>query len=92
MRRYKLKINSSGAINFPHHNDDLQDVTMDDTSHSVYLAAPAGTWHAYGGNTGNGGSCSGAILGAFKHLACNNLDTTFSSRIRCVSRLQVDVP
>ena len=85
MRRSKLKINSSGSINFAHKNFNLADVTMDDTSHSVYLAVTGDdTWQAWSGKSGNGGSCTGTNLGTFSHLECNNLDTTFSSRIRCV--------
>ena len=59
---------------------------MDDTSNSVYLAGPGqSTWEAWTEKTSNGGSCSGKSLGYFKHLACNNLANTFSSRIAYVS-------
>jgi len=75
----------SGSINFAHKNFDLEDVTMDDTSHSVYLAVTGDdTWQAWSDKTSNGGSCTGTNLGTFSHLDCNDLDTTFSSRIRCV--------
>ena len=59
---------------------------MDDSSHSVYLAADSkSTWEAFANKTRNGGACTGESLGQFAQLECNNLDTAFSaSRIRCV--------
>lgn len=71
---------SSGGINYGHHNANLVDVTMDETSHSVYLAG--GQWVSFTQKTGNGGSCHGdmvAVLGG-----CNNLDQDV--RIACVRR------
>jgi hypothetical protein len=62
---------------------------MDDSSHSVYLAGYGQTtWEAWDSKTGNGGGCTGVSLGLFPQLECNNLDTTFSSRIKCVRFIQ----
>ncbi|POS68469.1 hypothetical protein DHEL01_v213137 [Diaporthe helianthi] len=58
---------------------------MDDSSHSVYLAANGGdTWEAWSGKTKNGGGCTGTKLGLVPHLECLNLDNSYSQRIRCV--------
>ncbi|KAL9489839.1 hypothetical protein ACSS6W_002116 [Trichoderma asperelloides] len=75
----------SGNINFGHHSGDVTDVTMDDTSHSVYLAASGkNTWEAWDGKTYNGGGCTGNYLGLVPHLSCLNLDNGMNGRIRCV--------
>lgn len=76
---------SSGSLNYGHRAGNLVDVTMDDTTHSVYLAANFGnTWEAWAGKTGNGGGCTGEKLGLVPHLECLNLDKTYFKRIRCV--------
>ncbi|KAI1326450.1 hypothetical protein F5Y16DRAFT_228855 [Xylariaceae sp. FL0255] len=49
----------SGAINYSHNSFFLKDVTMDDSSHSVYLTS---TWQLVDGKTGSGGSFSGLDL------------------------------
>ncbi|KAK5635627.1 hypothetical protein RRF57_011339 [Xylaria bambusicola] len=46
----------SGSVNYGHNSFLLHDVTMDDTTHSVYLT---GNWELWSGKTGNGGSCTG---------------------------------
>ncbi|KAJ9212948.1 hypothetical protein DTO166G4_5452 [Paecilomyces variotii] len=75
----------SGPINFGHHSILLRDVTMDDTSHSVYLAGT--NWVGYSDKTGNGGSCTGAAL-RILNGKCNNLDTADpGTRIRCVRNI-----
>ncbi|KAI0159545.1 hypothetical protein GGR57DRAFT_499873 [Xylariaceae sp. FL1272] len=74
-----------GPMNYEHHSPFLKDVTMDDTSHSVYLAG--GTWELHSGKTENGGSCNGAWLGV-SDGGCVNLDNggQVKERIRCVSK------
>ncbi|MDI1486314.1 MAG: hypothetical protein OHK93_005541 [Ramalina farinacea] len=77
----------SGPINFGHASAFLPDtISMDTSSHSVYLAGA--TWHAWTGGNGNtnGDPCSGDDLGALPG-ECNNLDTAFQGeRIACLSR------
>jgi hypothetical protein len=72
-------LHSSGDINFPHHSDTLTEVTMDDTSHSVFLAG--GEWAGFS-QKGSGG-CSGELLGTMSG-GCNNLDTSQEKRVACV--------
>ena len=48
------------------------------------LQALAVALGGFGDKTRNGGSCTGKVLGRFAQLACNNLDNTFSARIKCV--------
>ncbi|KAK4142234.1 uncharacterized protein C8A04DRAFT_30193 [Dichotomopilus funicola] len=69
----------SGDLNFGHHSDTLTDVTMDDTSHSVFMAG--GEWAGYS-QKGSGG-CSGEMLGTMEG-GCNNLDTGKAQRVQCV--------
>ena len=82
-----LSRSSSGSLAYGHHNINLGDVTMDDNTHSVYLATetPWTIWYAYSDKTGNGGHCTGALLGNFEGGGgCHNLDSSLSSRIRCM--------
>ncbi|KAI0968950.1 hypothetical protein F4678DRAFT_464141 [Xylaria arbuscula] len=46
----------SGSVSYGHNSFLLHDVTMDDTTHSVYLT---GNWELWSEKTGNGGSCTG---------------------------------
>ncbi|KAK5937335.1 hypothetical protein PMZ80_010341 [Knufia obscura] len=66
-------------LNYGHHASNLIDVTMDDTSNSVYLAGAQ--WLAFSEKTGDGGSCYGDVLPAVV-AGCNNLDR--ERRIWCV--------
>jgi hypothetical protein len=65
-------------------------VTMDDTSHSVYLTdgthsdGTARKWVGYSDKTGNGGSCKGLYLG-YMGQGCVNLDTVKNVRVKCVN-------
>ncbi|KAL1863176.1 hypothetical protein Plec18170_000006 [Paecilomyces lecythidis] len=75
----------SGPINFGHHSAFLRDVTMDDTSHSVYLAGA--NWVGFSDKTKNGGSCSGTALTVLDGQ-CNNLDTAHpGKRVKCVRNI-----
>ncbi|GAD94196.1 small secreted protein [Paecilomyces variotii No. 5] len=74
----------SGPINYGHHALELGDVTMDDTSHSVYLAGAS--WIGYSDKTGNGGSCTGTALGLMAQQ-CNDLDTVYPERVKCVRNI-----
>ncbi|KAJ5747856.1 uncharacterized protein N7511_009552 [Penicillium nucicola] len=75
----------SGALNYGHHSALLKDVTMDDTTHSVYLAGA--NWVGFSDKTGNGGSCSGSALTVLQG-ECNNLDTAHpGKRIKCVRNI-----
>ena len=68
-------------MNYEHHSAFLNHVTMDDTTHSVYIT---GNFIGYTGKTGNGGSCTGEALIIMNH-ACNNLDTVYpGKRIKCL--------
>lgn len=75
---------SSGTLNYGHHSSGLIDVTMDDTSHSVYLAG--GDWSGFSEKTSDGGSCYGDFIRLYG--ACNALDQTVggSNRIKCVRK------
>ncbi|KAK7745859.1 hypothetical protein SLS53_002577 [Cytospora paraplurivora] len=74
----------SGVINYPHYADNLIDVTMDDTSQSVYLAG--GDWSGFSDKTSDGGSCYGDYIQLYG--ACNSLDQSVgnSDRIKCVRK------
>ncbi|KAI9739298.1 MAG: hypothetical protein M1834_007511 [Cirrosporium novae-zelandiae] len=61
--------NCSGPINYGHHSTLLHCVTMDETSHSVYLAG--GTAHAY--TDQSCGAHGGSNIGALPR-GCVNLD------------------
>ena len=74
----------SGPINYPHVSDALFDVTMDDSSHSVYLATCCKVWHAWSSKSEDGGECRGELLGELPG-ECVNLDTWAHKRIKCVS-------
>ncbi|KAF6820481.1 small secreted protein [Colletotrichum sojae] len=77
----------SGALNYGHHSDFLGDVTMDDSSNSVYLANTnvQSNWEFWDGKTRNGGSCGGVKLGLAPHMECNNLNDAYpGKRVRCV--------
>ncbi|KAK3315744.1 hypothetical protein B0H66DRAFT_270310 [Apodospora peruviana] len=77
-----------GGLNFGHASFKLDDVTMDDSTHSVYLSTMSkkDTWRAFSGKTSNGGGCTGEDLGLVPKLECLNLDTTYGEgkRIKCV--------
>ncbi|KAI0152054.1 hypothetical protein F4776DRAFT_11172 [Hypoxylon sp. NC0597] len=76
----------SGDKNFSHARSDLTYVTMDDSSHCVYLAQSdwnTRTWQAYSEKTRNDGLCYGEVLGNLGGKA-HNLDTTFDKRIKCL--------
>ena len=53
------EMDSSGPINYQHWSALLNQVTMDDTSHSVYLASPWYQWVAYDAKSRDGGGCGG---------------------------------
>lgn len=76
----------SGDSNYPHRGS--VEVTMDDSSHSVYLAVPGDdqyVWQAFEGKTMNNGACTGHVLGNLTTGAdaCNNLHK-FGTKIKCV--------
>lgn len=73
----------SGPLNYGLNRATLEHVTMDDTSHSVYLAAPGFSWKGYSGKDKDGGHCTGNLLGDLPDK-CVNLDNHSSERIRCV--------
>jgi hypothetical protein len=71
-------------MNFEHHSYFLKDVTMDDATHSVYLAGSTShPWQAWSEKTKDGGNCQGKYLGELG-WECQNLDRAFSERVRCV--------
>ncbi|KAK4198332.1 hypothetical protein QBC40DRAFT_266875 [Triangularia verruculosa] len=81
--------------NYGHNSFELGDVTMDDTSNSVYIThgqRPDGVrrwFFAYDGKTGNGGSCTGNRLttssSSVAPSGCVNLNTAYpGKRIRCL--------
>ncbi|ROW15710.1 hypothetical protein VPNG_02131 [Cytospora leucostoma] len=74
----------SGTINYPHHSSSLIDVTMDDSSQSVYLAG--GEWSGFSDKTSDGGSCYGDSIRLYG--ACNPLAQSVggSDRIKCVRK------
>ncbi|KAI2620714.1 hypothetical protein GGS26DRAFT_306581 [Hypomontagnella submonticulosa] len=76
----------SGDLNFPHAASGLYWVTMDDSSHCVYLAQSdwkTRTWQAYSEKTENGGICYGDVLGNLGGEE-HNLDNTYKKRIKCL--------
>ncbi|XXG98769.1 hypothetical protein Hte_005099 [Hypoxylon texense] len=76
----------TGDKNFSHAANGLTWVTMDDSSHCVYLASQDWehrTWQAYSEKTANGGLCWGDVLGNLGPDE-HNLDSTYDQRIRCV--------
>ncbi|KAK3392229.1 hypothetical protein B0T20DRAFT_51236 [Sordaria brevicollis] len=78
------------TYNYGHARSGLGVVTMDDTSHSVYITNSGPSWYAYSdkvGKTDSGGACTGEKLGHLPN-GCHNLDTKFKKRIRCVRRGQ----
>ncbi|KAL6364321.1 hypothetical protein LRP88_02241 [Fusarium phalaenopsidis] len=75
------------TASYKHESNFNVDVTMDDTSHSVYFAS--GPWFYCGGKTGNGGSCTDDLLGSWNNdesHPCVNLDRRGDDgrRIQCV--------
>ncbi|KAK0638939.1 small secreted protein [Cercophora newfieldiana] len=82
----------SGPLNYGHHSFDLHMVTMDDSTGSVYQAGTY--WYLFDGKTGNGGRCTGKLLGKVidKTSPCLSLDGTFpGSRIRCLCNPNIGV-
>lgn len=89
---------SSKTHNYSHAKFGLGDVTIDDTTNSVYFnhgTTDVGNrrkiWVAYSGKTGNGGSCTGTRLGSVplgddgkSDEGCVNINNVFSVRIKCV--------
>ncbi|KAF4333205.1 small secreted [Fusarium beomiforme] len=77
-------------FNYGHHRQDLTDVTMDDTTHSVYLNGGNGFWTGTkyewrGYSEKSNGKCSGKKLGSLPSGGdCVNLDAHFPQRIKCV--------
>ncbi|KAJ5773222.1 hypothetical protein N7457_008118 [Penicillium paradoxum] len=76
--------NCGGSLNYGHHSLTLTDVTMDDTTGSVYLSGAH--WMGYSDKTSNGGKCSGSALGVMNDK-CNALNSKFSRRVKCVRRV-----
>ncbi|KAF5668359.1 small secreted protein [Fusarium heterosporum] len=79
---------AQGTASYEHHGNHNVDVTMDDTSNSVYFGD--GPWFYYSGKTKNGGSCTGQMIGSWdndhKH-PCVNLNWRSDQdtrRIKCV--------
>ncbi|KAK5659684.1 hypothetical protein OQA88_893 [Cercophora sp. LCS_1] len=77
--------------NYGHNSFFLTDVTMDDTTNSVYLTNGQDLdgenmrWYAYDDKTGNGGSCTGNFLGPMANEGCININEYIAgSRIRCL--------
>lgn len=81
-----LQNSAQGSASFEHHSNYINDVTMDDSSHSVYFAS--GPWYYYDGKTSNGGQCMGNLLGRWNNdnsHPCVNVDNRAGNvRIRCV--------
>ncbi|KAI1084325.1 small secreted protein [Whalleya microplaca] len=81
-------------ITYAHSCFVTRDITMDDKTHSVYLATQDDDeqkWQGYTGKTKNGGACTGDFLGDMPVRGCNPLDYTFKkdgawTRVRCVRR------
>jgi hypothetical protein len=81
------KTSAQGTASYEHQSNYNVDVTMDDTSNSVYFAS--GPWYYYSGKSGNGGACTGDVLGSWNNdnsHPCVNLNSRSgdSRRIRCV--------
>lgn len=78
---------AQGTASYEHLSNFNVDFTMDDTSHCVYFAP--GPWYYYGGKTGNGGACTGDLLGSWQNdhdHPCVYLDGRGDDgrRIQCV--------
>ena len=78
---------AQGTASYEHHSNYNVDVTMDDTSNSVYFAS--GPWYYYSGKSSNGGVCTGDLLGSWENDTdnpCVNLNERpgDSRRIQCV--------
>ncbi|KAI4870397.1 hypothetical protein F4820DRAFT_254688 [Hypoxylon rubiginosum] len=76
----------SGDKNFSHAANGLTWVTMDDSSHCVYLANQdwdTRTWQAYSEKTADDGLCWGDVLGNLGGEE-HNLDRTYGKRIKCL--------
>ncbi|KAK1988809.1 hypothetical protein LZ30DRAFT_697663 [Colletotrichum cereale] len=78
---------AQGTASYEHESNFNVDVTMDDTSHSVYFAS--GPWFYYSEKTSNGGQCTGDLLGSWANdeaNPCVNLDKRGDDgrRIKCV--------
>ncbi|KAF3763432.1 hypothetical protein M406DRAFT_262231 [Cryphonectria parasitica EP155] len=78
---------AQGTASYEHESNYNVDVTMDDSSHSVYFAS--GPWFYYSEKTGDGASCAGDLLGNWANdndHPCVNLDQRDgdSRRIKCV--------
>ncbi|CZT16384.1 uncharacterized protein RCC_02227 [Ramularia collo-cygni] len=80
----------SGDLNFGHRSPFLETVTMDDTTHSVYLAGAAADleWQAFSGKSKNDGVCIGKHLGPLGG-ECQNLDTVYGERTNCLRLCQM---
>ena len=77
-------LTSSGSLNYGHHSGLLTDVTMDDTTHSVYLSGA--DWMGFSDKESDGGRCSGFPIGVGQ--GCNNLETLKPGyRVKCVRQL-----
>lgn len=83
---------NSQTSSYGHNSYGLKDVTMDDSSNSVYLTIGTGLneeqmrLFAFDGKSGNGGYCTGHQLGEITASGfCVDLNTFYpGSRIRCV--------
>ncbi|KAJ4401234.1 hypothetical protein N0V85_005571 [Neurospora sp. IMI 360204] len=87
---------------YTHSKFGLNDVTIDDTTNSVYFnhgTNDVGTnrkiWVAFSGKAGNGGSCTGTRLGKIllgddgkADEGCVNVNNVLSVRIKCVQSVQ----
>ncbi|KAF5719717.1 small secreted protein [Fusarium mundagurra] len=77
-------------FNYGHHSQDLTDVTMDDTTNSVYLNGGNGFWTGTqyewsGYSEKSNGQCSGQKLGSLPSRGdCVDLNFHFRQRIKCV--------
>jgi hypothetical protein len=58
----RLTLRSSGDINYGHSGAFVFDVTLDDTTNSVYLGNYWWHWDGFTGKTTDGGSCNGSIV------------------------------
>ncbi|KAH9819778.1 Small secreted protein [Teratosphaeria destructans] len=76
-----------GTASYEHESNYNIDVTMDDTSHSVYFAS--GPWYFYSEKASDGGLCGGELIGSWQNKEsepCVNLDARGEDyrRIKCV--------
>jgi hypothetical protein len=81
----------SSNFNYGHHQQHLSTVTMDETTHSVYLNGGNGFWTGTKyfwlgfSEKGDDGQCRGEQLGQLPSDGdCVNLDAHFSQRINCL--------